>query len=94
MKGEPPPRITWFKDEKPIQRSAHYDVRSRGDTHTLIICGVTADDRGAPTDVQQRMRKVPAREHLTWKFGGPETEGAPEFVQDKSIVPFEVYGQR
>ena len=89
VKGEPPPRITWFKDEKPIQRSAHYDVRSRGDTHTLIICGVTADDRGTYRCTAENEEGTSTRT-FDLEVGGPETEGAPEFVQDKSIVPFEV----
>lgn len=46
VKGKPFPKITWFKDDKPLQGDSHYDITENGREFSLGIKNVTLDDRG------------------------------------------------
>ena len=49
VKGKPFPKITWFKDDQPLQSSSHYDISENGRELSLGIRSVTLDDRGVYT---------------------------------------------
>ena len=42
--GHPKPKIEWFKNEQPLQKSEHYKIIQNDDTYKLIIMGVSKND--------------------------------------------------
>lgn len=95
------PEIAWTKDGKPIQESNHFQIQSRAGVQTLVIKGATPDDKG--------LYKCTAsnKAGMSWKtftvdFEGKENDQPdnipseyerPSFVEDDTVVPFEVTDQ-
>jgi len=46
VNGSPSPKITWTKDDKPIQPDTNHIIESNGITHTLIIKNAKPTDEG------------------------------------------------
>lgn len=46
LKGKPFPKVTWFKNEKPLQGNSHFDISENGREFSLAIRNVAMDDRG------------------------------------------------
>jgi hypothetical protein len=46
VKGKPFPKVTWFKNEKPLQSNSHFDISENGREFSLDIRNVSLDDRG------------------------------------------------
>ena len=92
------PEVEWSKDGKTIRESNHFQIQSRNAVHTMVIKGATPDDKG--------LYKCTAlnKAGMSWKtftvdFEGKEEEQSagmpsdlerPLFVEDESVVPFEV----
>ena len=91
------PEIEWSKDGKPVHNSSHIQLQSKEGVHTLLIKGATPDDKG--------LYKCTAtnKAGMAWKTFTVEFEGKgekpvkvgselkrPAFVEDKSVVPFEI----
>lgn len=92
------PEIEWTKDGQPIQESNHFQIQSRAGVQTLVIKGATPDDKG--------LYKCTAsnKAGMSWKtftvdFEGKESDHPdnipselerPSFVEDNTVVPFEV----
>ena len=49
VKGKPFPKITWFKDEKPLQSNSHFDISENGRELSLDIRDISLEDRGVYT---------------------------------------------
>lgn len=92
------PDIEWTKDGTPIQESNHFQIQSRAGVQTLVIQGATPDDKG--------LYKCTAsnKAGMSWKTFTVDFEGTdsshpedtpseldrPSFIEDETIVPFEV----
>ena len=92
------PDIEWTKDGKPIQESNHFQIQSRAGVQTLVIKGATPADKG--------LYKCTAsnKAGMSWKTFTVDFEGKegdlpgnipsdfvrPSFVEDDTVVPFEV----
>ena len=46
LKGKPFPKVTWFKNEKPLQSNSHFDISENGREFSLAIRDAAVDDRG------------------------------------------------
>ena len=92
------PEIEWSKDGKPIQESNHFQMQSREGVQTLVIKGATPDDKGLYKCTASNKAGM-AWKTFTVDFEGKEANQLPDvpaererpsFVEDESIVPFEV----
>ena len=46
VKGKPFPKVTWFKNDRSLQNTSHFDISENGREFSLGIRNVTLDDRG------------------------------------------------
>lgn len=46
VSGSPAPKVTWTKDDKPIQPDANHIIETTGPSHTLIIKNAKPSDEG------------------------------------------------
>ena len=92
------PEIEWSKDGKPIQESNHFQMQTRGGVHALVIKGATPDDKGLYKCTASNKAGM-AWKTFTVDFEGKEGDQSrdlpselerPSFVEDESVVPFEV----
>jgi len=46
IKGKPKPEVKWYKDNKPLKDSTKLDIRTRGDSHFIVIVSAKTEDQG------------------------------------------------
>ena len=46
VKGKPKPEVKWYKNGKPLKDTTRLDIRSRGDSHYVVIISAKPEDQG------------------------------------------------
>lgn len=91
------PEVECSKEGAPIRESSHFQMKSKDGVHTMVIKVATSDDKGLYKCTASNKAGM-AWKTFTVDFEGNEELPAsdmsdmdrPSFVEDESVVPFEV----